>query len=104
MSDNVETQRLITWLDDEVYAVLREHDAALVAVDAADEKEASPLVPTASWGYARLRRVEYGEGELERWAERLTEPAWEDAYVFFKHEDEGTGPKLARRFMDICGV
>jgi hypothetical protein len=26
---------------------------------------------------------------------------WKTAYVFFKHEDEGTGPKLASQFIDL---
>jgi hypothetical protein len=26
---------------------------------------------------------------------------WSDAYVFFKHEDSGTGPALARRFVTL---
>jgi uncharacterized protein YecE (DUF72 family) len=89
-----------TWLDDEVYEILREHDAALVAVDTGEEGDA-PLVPTASWGYARLRRVEYAPGDLEAWARRFGEPGWDELYVFFKHEDEATGPRLALRFMEL---
>jgi hypothetical protein len=26
---------------------------------------------------------------------------WRDAYVFFKHEDTGSGPALARRFLAL---
>ena len=47
-------------------------DVALVAVDE-DEAEGtgSPLVPTASWGYLRLRRSAYDRGALEAWAARI---------------------------------
>jgi uncharacterized protein YecE (DUF72 family) len=89
-----------SWFEDDVYALLGEHDAALVAVDTGDEGD-PPFVATASWGYARLRRVEYGPGELEGWARRLGEPDWGDLYVFFKHEDEATGPRLALRFREL---
>jgi hypothetical protein len=60
-----------------------------------------PVVRTAPFGYARLRRVEYGEADLGEWARRLAEPGWDDLFAFFKHEDEGTGPRLAARFREI---
>jgi uncharacterized protein YecE (DUF72 family) len=87
-----------SWLDDPVFDALRDHDAALVI--AQTEEDDTPLVPTAGWGYLRLRKVEYSPGEIEGWAERVADQDWSEAYVFFKHEDEGTGPKLARRFLD----
>ena len=90
-----------SWLDDEVYDVLRQRNAALVI--AQTEEAETPLVPTADWGYLRLRKVEYGAGEVEAWAERVGAQAWDEAYVFFKHEDEGTGPRLATHFMDVMG-
>jgi hypothetical protein len=27
---------------------------------------------------------------------------WNEAYVFFKHEDVGAGPKLAARFIELA--
>jgi uncharacterized protein YecE (DUF72 family) len=86
-----------SWFDDEVYDALRGRDIALVAVDE-DEAEGtgSPLVPTASWGYLRLRRVTYDEDRLRTWAERILSQAWSEAYVFLKHEDGSpTGPAAA---------
>jgi hypothetical protein len=62
------------------------------------------VVPTASWGYLRLRKVEYGTSELAVWAERLRSQPWSEAFVFFKHEDEATGPKLAAEFGPLVGV
>jgi len=95
--------RNTSWFDEEVYEVLCERDAALVAADTGEEGKDPPLLPTASWGYARLRRVGYEDGLLEDWARRLTAPEWSDLYVFFKHEDEGTGPRLAARFLELTG-
>ena len=91
--------RSSSWYDDDVYAALGEGGAALVVSDTG--KDDPPVVRTAPFGYARLRRVEYGEEDLVMWARRLTEPAWEDLFVFFKHEEAGTGPRLAARFREI---
>jgi len=61
----------------------------------------SNIDKTADWGYLRLRRVNYSEENLAEWLERVRAQNWDTAYVFFKHEDEGTGPKLAKRFEEI---
>ena len=90
--------RHASWLDDETYDTLRGADAALVIAQTEDEE--TPLVDTASWGYLRLRKVDYGPGEVEGWAERVRSRPWSEAWVFFKHEDEGTGPRLATRFLE----
>jgi uncharacterized protein YecE (DUF72 family) len=86
-----------SWFDDEVYDLLRLHNAALVAVDE-DEAEGpgSPLVPTASWGYFRLRRSAYDARALEEWVGRIQQSQWTHAYVFLKHEDGSPrGPDAA---------
>ena len=89
-----------SWLDDEVFAALRDHDAALCAADTDETVDPDlVLVPTASWGYLRLRRTEYSDEQLAAWVERVAAQAWSDGYVFFKHEDEGKGPAFAKRFM-----
>jgi uncharacterized protein YecE (DUF72 family) len=89
--------RHASWFTDEVYDLLRARDVALVAVDA-DEAEggASPLVPTASWGYVRLRRSAYDHDALESWSATIRGNPWSEAYVFLKHEDGSpTGPAAA---------
>jgi len=97
--------RHASWFTDEVYDALREHDVALVAVDE-DESEGSgsPLVPTAAWGYLRLRRTDYGEEALKVWLERIRTQPWQAAYAFLKHdEDKPTGPDAAMRLADLVG-
>lgn len=91
--------RHASWYDDEVYEALRAHNAALCAADT-DEEDAK-LVATADWGYLRLRRVAYDEAQLRSWAERIGQQSWADAFVYFKHEDEATGPKLAAQFIQL---
>lgn len=93
--------RSTSWFDDGVYDALRERGAALVVTDTGDEAKDPPLVATAPWGYVRLRREAYEEGLLEEWARRLADQGWDDLWVFFKHEDEATGPRLALRFREL---
>jgi len=89
--------RHASWYADDVYEALRGHDVALVAVDEDEaEGEGAPLVPTAGWGYVRMRRGSYTEEALASWAERLGGQNWSEAYVFVKHEDgKDTGPDAA---------
>lgn len=93
-----------SWFSDDTFALLREQSATLCVVDDANPRKAAPFVETAPLGYLRLRRVDYTEAELVAWAERLQRASWTDAYVFFKHEDAGTGPKLAERLKGLLGL
>jgi uncharacterized protein YecE (DUF72 family) len=77
-----------SWFDDEVYEALRARDVALCVIEQPDF--ASPVVSTASWGYARLHRLDYDAAALAAWAQRIGSQPWSDARVYFKH-DEGTG-------------
>ena len=89
-----------SWLADDVYEALREHDVALCLSDTDEVADPDALiVQTASWGYLRLRRTEYPGLTLDDWAARVKRQPWSDAHVFFKHEDEGKGPDFARRVL-----
>jgi uncharacterized protein YecE (DUF72 family) len=91
-----------SWFDDEVFGLLRDHRAALCVADAEDDLEV-PFVATADWGYLRLRRPDYGDAELKEWVKRVREQDWTDAFVYFKHEDEGKGPRMAKRYLELAG-
>ena len=82
-----------TWFADAVYDALRARDVALTIAEQDDF--ATPVVATASWGYLRLHKMQYGGDQLAGWAERIGRERWSEAYVFFKHEDEGSGPEVA---------
>ena len=89
-----------SWQDDSVLAALAEAGVALCAADT-DEEPQDEIVATASWGYVRLRRADYTDAELGRWAERVARQQWRRTFVFFKHEDAGVGPRLAARFLEL---
>ena len=90
-----------SWFEDDVFAALAEAGAALVAADTGGEDDA-PLRATADHGYVRLRRPGYSDEGLESWAVRLRKLGWRHAFVFFKHEDEGAGPRMASRFLELA--
>jgi uncharacterized protein YecE (DUF72 family) len=91
-----------SWFDDEVFDLLRGQGAALCIAEAENNLQI-PFVSTADWGYLRLRRPDYGDPELKAWGERVRGQNWKDAFIFFKHEDEGKGPQMARRFLELAG-
>jgi len=90
-----------SWFDDEVFGLLRDHRAVLCIAEAENDLEI-PFVSTADWGYLRLRRPDYGDAELKAWAKRVQEQKWREAFIFFKHEEEGKGPEMAKRFLKLA--
>jgi uncharacterized protein YecE (DUF72 family) len=88
-----------SWFDDEVYALLAEHDACLCASDEDDPDP--PLVRTADRGYLRLRAEHYDDAALERWIERAR-ALWPTLFVFFKHEE--AAPTLIERMQGLLAA
>jgi len=90
-----------SWFDEEIFACLRERNCALCLAEM-EQTETRNLVATATWGYLRLRRSDYTTTDLLNWKQRILAENWDHAYVFFKHEDEGIGPKLAAQFLGLA--
>ena len=94
--------RHASWFEPDVFEALGARGAALCMNEAEEGGLDVPLARTASWGYLRLRRQDYTDADLEEWARRIREQQWDSAYVFFKHEDEPTGPLFAARFLELA--
>jgi uncharacterized protein YecE (DUF72 family) len=90
-----------SWFDEEVFELLQGHRAALCIAEGLDDLEV-PFAATADWGYLRLRQPDYDDGKLKTWVSRVREQDWQDAFIFFKHEDAGRGPQLAKRFLELA--
>jgi uncharacterized protein YecE (DUF72 family) len=88
-----------SWEDDDVLACLRARGAAWVTSET--EESDATLHDTAPFGYLRLRREDYTTADLVAWADRLRGLAWQEAYVFFKHEV--AGPALAAELDALAG-
>jgi len=90
-----------SWNVAEVESVLRRHGVAWVSAET-DETPAQRR-DTADFRYLRLRRSDYDAEALASWAEWIKEGAGEgkDAFVFFKHEDEGSPWVWADRLLQL---
>jgi len=88
-----------SWFEDDVYQSLRAHHCALCLSDT-DDAPIEAIVSTADWGYLRLRRDEYSRKAIGALAEKVRSQDWKSAYVFFKDEGEGRGPKCALEFLE----
>jgi uncharacterized protein YecE (DUF72 family) len=94
--------RHASWFEDDVVALLRERQIAMTMIEQDDF--ASPLIPTAAWGYLRLHRYDYDAEKLATWARRVQDEPWEEAYVFFKHDHEPfSGPPAVEAFAKQLG-
>jgi uncharacterized protein YecE (DUF72 family) len=90
-----------SWFAPEVYALLREHDVALVIGDHPDRRFQTYEL-TARWRYIRFhhgsrgRRGNYSEKEIEAWAERIH--GWRregTIYVYFNNDWKAFAPRNA---------
>ena len=88
-----------SWLADDTYEALRAADASLCIADT--EELSTPLVATANWGYLRLRREDYVEADIRKWAKTISAQKWENAFVYFKHEDAAKGTVYGSLLMSL---
>jgi uncharacterized protein YecE (DUF72 family) len=90
-----------SWFDDEVFDCLRNNKCALCIADTDDDKVPTEIFSTAKWGYLRLRREKYTASQLQKWIVKVNSQPWDEVYIFFKHEDAGTGPKFAAQLLKL---
>ncbi len=89
-----------SWFDDDTYAALRQGGHALCLADT-EKNDIPEIVSTTDWGYLRLRREDYSEQALRAWKAAIAAQPWTEAFVFFKHEDEGAAPRLAKKLLTL---
>jgi uncharacterized protein YecE (DUF72 family) len=95
--------RHASWLDEEVYARLKARNLALCIADS--EKSSTPVLMTADYAYFRLRDEGYKPEDIAKWARtiRAQTGGCREVYVYFKHEESGTGPEFARLLIKDLG-
>ena len=84
-----------SWHDDAVFGALRNRNLALCIADS--EKMSTPVVMTADYAYFRLRDEGYQPADIDTWSRTIRGLGGiGDAYVYFKHEEQGKGPEFAQ--------
>jgi uncharacterized protein YecE (DUF72 family) len=89
-----------TWHVDETFAALRAVGTVLCTTDLDDQEETPDIRRTGPFLYLRLRRTSYDDAALDAWAARIA-PFLDDgmdAYVLFRHDEDGTSALHAERF------
>jgi uncharacterized protein YecE (DUF72 family) len=101
--------RHASWFAPEVYALLREHGAALIIGDHPERPFQSHEL-TTDWTFVRLhygrrgRRGNYSEAELRTWQRRLAQ--WRrrvEVFVYFNNDWEGFAVRNAKRLKALLG-
>lgn len=93
--------RHASWNIDEVRDALARTGVAWCVAETEAEH---PMIRTAKrFVYLRLRKDDYADAEIERWAKevRAVLDDGADAYVYFKHEDGARAPAWARRLLEL---
>jgi uncharacterized protein YecE (DUF72 family) len=80
-----------SWIDDEVFDLLRTASAAVCATELDTDQEPPRIDLTGRILYLRLRREAYTTSELEAWAARIAPflEAGHDVFAFFRHDADG---------------
>jgi uncharacterized protein YecE (DUF72 family) len=89
-----------SWFNDDTFAALKAKNAALCIAET--DELSTPIVVTANFGYFRLRKIDYTKTDIKRWAKVVDQHRSQakDIFIYFKHEETGTGPKFARQLLD----
>lgn len=93
--------RHASWHEADVFDALRARNIALCVADSG--KMSTPVEATADYAYFRLRDEGYQQDDIERWAATVRDLRVAEAFVYFKHEEQGLGPDFARRFVASLG-
>jgi uncharacterized protein YecE (DUF72 family) len=94
--------RHASWFDAGIFDILRSRNLALCIADS--EKMSTAVEMTADYAYFRLRDEGYQQPDIERWASVIAGlPGVTDAFVYFKHEEQGLGPEFAKRLIESLG-
>jgi uncharacterized protein YecE (DUF72 family) len=87
----------------EARALLAERGAAWCVAETDESPAPDEPIPAQPFAYLRLRKERYEDDELRTWASRIGDAVTSDREVFcyFKHEDLGASPQMAKRLEDI---
>jgi uncharacterized protein YecE (DUF72 family) len=88
-----------SWLTDDTYDTLRQHNISLCIAESEDRT--TPDVATADFVYYRFRKPNYSSDERRAMVKRIQEhlAAKRDVFAYFKHEETPEGAIYARELL-----
>jgi uncharacterized protein YecE (DUF72 family) len=94
-----------SWHVDDVFELLRAHEATLCATDL-DDQDPPDLRLTGKTIYLRLRRTQYSHEDLSAWADRIGAFLSDgtDCYVFLRHDETGESALNAVRLREMLAT
>lgn len=94
--------RHASWFADDIYRVLRDHNATLCFAEA--EKLTTPEIRTASYVYFRFRQPSYSADDVKKLAERVGRCVRDglETYAFLKHEEDPRSPLNAVELLRLA--
>ena len=90
-----------SWFQDEIFEALASRNIALVLSEDG-ESQLPEVTATGNTAYLRLRKPGYTDTALRKWIARTQKCGAKQVFAFFKHEDDGAGPELAKRFVSLA--
>jgi uncharacterized protein YecE (DUF72 family) len=94
-----------SWLTDEIFSLLKEHNRALCIAET--EERVTPDVITADFCYYRYRKPVYSSEERRAMVDRIHEHLGQnrEVYAYFKHEDTPQGAMYAVEILkEVAGA
>lgn len=95
---NVIEFRHASWLNEEVYAAMRQRNVGFCVTEGTDELT-TPDIATADFRYYRLRRGDYKPEEIAAMAAKLRAATEKTAFVYYKHEETPEGALCGRELL-----
>ena len=92
-----------SWFDDEIFDLLYSRNIALCIADT-DTIATRRRLPPITAIFVFVAKI-INESDVKRWSDFVREQNtnWTDAFVYFKHEEAGIGPKLAKQMIELLG-
>jgi uncharacterized protein YecE (DUF72 family) len=97
-----------SWINDQVFSILREFNIALCIADTAGrypfcEEITADFIYIRLHGSHKLYASRYSEEELQTWAEKVN--VWNrNTFIYFDNDFEGNAVHNAKRLKEILGV
>jgi uncharacterized protein YecE (DUF72 family) len=90
----------------EARPLLAEQGVAWCFAETDETPDNAEPVLSSPFAYLRLRKEEYAEDDLSRWAERLRDhlASGSDVYAYFKHEEGAAAPRYAERLSSLISA